>query len=51
MHLLECDGCEKYLQQFRATIGTLSNIRDKLDPVFRDKLLAAFRDWRRISAA
>jgi anti-sigma factor RsiW len=46
MHLLECDGCENYLQQFRATVGTLENIRDDLDPAFRDKLLAAFRDWR-----
>jgi predicted anti-sigma-YlaC factor YlaD len=46
MHLLECDGCENFLQQFRATIGTLGNVRDELDPVFRDKLLTAFRDWR-----
>jgi predicted anti-sigma-YlaC factor YlaD len=46
MHLLECDGCENFLQQFRATIGTLGKVRDELDPVFRDKLLAAFRDWR-----
>lgn len=22
-HLLECDGCDNYLQQFRVTIGTL----------------------------
>ena len=46
MHLLDCDGCDNYLQQFRATIGTLGNISDDLDPAFRDKLLAAFRDWR-----
>lgn len=46
MHLLDCDGCENYLQQFRATIGTLGEIRDELDPEFRDKLLAAFRKWR-----
>jgi anti-sigma factor RsiW len=45
-HLLECDGCENYLQQFRATVHTLENIQDGLDPAFRDKLLAAFRDWR-----
>jgi anti-sigma factor RsiW len=44
MHLFECDGCENYLQQFRATVGTLENIRDDLDRAFRDKLLAAFRD-------
>lgn len=46
MHLLDCDGCDNYLQQFRATIGILGNISDDLDPAFRDKLLAAFRDWR-----
>jgi anti-sigma factor RsiW len=46
MHLLECDGCENYLEQFRATITTLGNVRDELDPTFRDKLLAAFRNWR-----
>jgi anti-sigma factor RsiW len=46
MHLLECDGCENYIQQFRATIDTLGNTRDELDPAFRVKLLAAFRDWR-----
>lgn len=46
MHLLECDGCENYLQQFRATISTLGRARGDLDPAFRDRLLAAFRDWR-----
>ena len=47
LHLLECDGCENYLQQFRVTIKTLGRIRyDQVDPQFRDKLLAAFRDWR-----
>jgi anti-sigma factor RsiW len=45
-HLLECDGCGNYLEQFRATIDTVANIHDGLDPAFRDKLLAAFRDWR-----
>ena len=44
--MLDCDGCRNYLQQFRATIGTLGNISDDLDMAFRDKLLAAFRDWR-----
>lgn len=46
LHLLECDGCANYLQQFRTTIDTLGNVRDDLDPAFRDKLLAAFRDWQ-----
>ena len=47
MHLLECDGCENYLQQFRATVRTLGGVRDEhLDPAFRARLLAAFRHWR-----
>jgi anti-sigma factor RsiW len=47
VHLLECDGCENYLQQFRATIETLGSVRDdELDPSYREKLLKAFRDWR-----
>ncbi|MGA5461826.1 anti-sigma factor family protein [Mycobacterium sp. NPDC050041] len=47
VHLVECDGCEHYLQQFRATVDTLGRIGDDaIDPVFRDRLLDAFRDWR-----
>ena len=46
MHLLECDGCENYLQQFRATVQTLGAVRDEhLDPGFRARLLDAFRHW------
>ena len=47
VHLLECDGCENYLQQFRATITTVGKIPpDELDPEFRGRLITAFRDWR-----
>ena len=47
VHLLECDDCQNYLQQFRATIETLGSVRDdELDPSYREKLLNAFRDWR-----
>lgn len=47
MHLLECDGCENYLQQFRATIATVGKIgADELDPEFRHRLIDAFRNWR-----
>ena len=47
VHLLECDGCANYLQQFRATVDTLGKVDDDtLDPAFRDRLLEAFRDWR-----
>lgn len=45
-HLLECDGCENYLQQFRTTVRTLGSIRDDIAPDFRQRLMEAFRDWR-----
>jgi anti-sigma factor RsiW len=46
-HLLECDGCGNYLQQFRATVQTLGEVDDDdLDPAFRDRLMDAFRNWR-----
>jgi len=47
LHLLECDGCQNYLQQFRATLSTVGKIRDEqLDPLYRARLLDTFRDWR-----
>jgi len=47
MHLLECDGCENYLQQFRETVRTVGAIRDEeLDPALRSRLLDAFKDFR-----
>ena len=46
IHLTECEGCENYLQQLRATVDTLGKVRDELDPALRDRLLTAFRDWR-----
>ena len=47
LHLVECDGCENYLQQVRSTITTVGKIRfDELDPAFRNRLIETFRDWR-----
>jgi anti-sigma factor RsiW len=47
LHLLECDGCENYLQQIRATVHTLGRIRDDdIEPDFRDRLINAFKNWR-----
>ena len=47
IHLLDCDGCENYLQQFRDTVRTVGTIRDEeLDPAFRNRLLDAFKDFR-----
>jgi anti-sigma factor RsiW len=46
-HLLDCDGCENYLQQFRETVRTVGKITDnELDPGFRNRLLDAFKDFR-----
>jgi anti-sigma factor RsiW len=45
-HLLDCDGCDNYLQQFRTTIGTVGTIADSgVDPVFRARLMNAFKDF------
>jgi anti-sigma factor RsiW len=46
LHLLECDGCENYLQQFRVTVRALGSVGDEdIAPEFRDRLLNAFRNW------
>lgn len=46
-HLLDCDGCENYLQQFRETVRAVGKITDdELDPAFRNRLLDAFKDFR-----
>jgi anti-sigma factor RsiW len=45
-HLLGCDGCENYLQQFRETVRTVGKISDdELDPAFRKRLLDAFKNF------
>ena len=45
-HLAACPGCEDYLDQIRATIAAAVGLTaEDLDPVPRDRLLEAFRDW------
>jgi anti-sigma factor RsiW len=45
-HLAECDGCDRYLEQIRATVAALGRLpRQSLAPDARDRLLSAFRDW------
>jgi anti-sigma factor RsiW len=45
-HLAECDGCDRYLEQFRTTVTALGHLPEQgLAPDARDRLLAAFRDW------
>jgi len=47
-HVNFCDGCDFYLEQMRSTIASVGRITERDVPLeTRDKLLAAFRDWRR----
>jgi anti-sigma factor RsiW len=47
-HLTECEGCERYLDQFRVTISALGEVAPESPPdAVRDRLLSVFRDWRR----
>jgi hypothetical protein len=44
-HLALCEGCTRYLHQFRQTIRELGDLPvETLSPEARDGLLAAFRD-------
>ena len=46
-HLLDCEGCQNYLQQFQTTVATLGRVGpDELDPALRAKLIDSFRGWR-----
>ncbi len=46
-HLRDCDGCQNYLEQFRVTVATVGRISlQNIDPVYRSRLMRAFRDWR-----
>ncbi len=45
-HISLCDGCERYLDQFRSTISELGRLPpETLTQQARDNLLGAFRDW------
>jgi anti-sigma factor RsiW len=47
-HVNFCDGCESYVGQMRATIATVGRIDERdVPPEARDRLMAAFREWRR----
>ena len=47
-HLNFCDGCVWYVDQMRTTIATVGRIEEtELSPDVRDRLLTAFRDWKR----
>jgi anti-sigma factor RsiW len=47
-HLSFCQGCESYVEQLRATVATVGRIGEEdLSPDTRQRLLDAFRGWRR----
>ena len=47
-HLSECDGCDRYLEQLRATVAALGRLpAETLSEPTRDRLLNTFRDWPR----
>jgi anti-sigma factor RsiW len=47
-HLNFCDGCIWYVEQMRATVATVGRIsEDDVPPETREKLLTAFREWKR----
>jgi anti-sigma factor RsiW len=47
-HLDFCAGCAWYVDQMRTTVETVGGIREEDVPAeTRDRLLAAFRDWKR----
>lgn len=47
-HLAMCRGCTNYLDQMRRTVQLVGTVReDGIPPEARDRLLEAFRDWKR----
>jgi anti-sigma factor RsiW len=46
-HLLSCSGCRNYLEQMRRTIETTGRVQLELPAELEEKLLEAFRGWRR----
>ena len=47
-HLVDCDGCSRYLEQMRTSIRVAGMVtEEQIDPAARDNLLRLFRDWKR----
>ena len=47
-HLVMCEGCSAYLDQFRETIRLTGRLGvQSVDPAAREALLHAFRGWKR----
>lgn len=46
-HLALCDGCTTYVEQIRQTVALTGKLTPSaLSETARDRLLAAFRDWK-----
>jgi anti-sigma factor RsiW len=47
-HINFCDGCSWYLDQMTATVAAVGRLREEdLPAETRERLLVAFRDWKR----
>jgi anti-sigma factor RsiW len=48
VHLEACDGCARYVEQLRTTIRLTGRLNhDELPDDMRERLLHAFREWKR----
>jgi len=46
-HLAACPFCARYLEQMRKTIALTGHLQERnIEPEARERLLAAFRNWR-----
>ena len=47
-HLNFCEGCVWYVDQLRATVEAVGEVREEdIAPEAKERLMAAFRDWKR----
>jgi anti-sigma factor RsiW len=47
-HLALCEGCRIYLGQMQEMVRALGHLAEEsIEPEAKQRLLAAFRDWRR----
>ena len=45
-HLVDCEGCQTYVQQMQQTIRALGMLTEEsISAAAKDKLLRAFRTW------
>jgi anti-sigma factor RsiW len=50
VHLVYCEGCDRYLDQMRGTIATVGELgTGDVEPDAMDDLLDAFRGWKQRS--